>query len=423
MKELLKKIIEFILKTEARLILKKYKPKIIAISGTVGKTSTKEAIATVLSGFVNVRKSEKSYNSQWGVPLTIIDAQSGWDSPLLWTLNIIKGAKLILFKNHYPEWLILELGVGKPGDMKNVLSWVKPNIAIMTALSKTPVHVEYFKSPEEIIKEKSLLLTQLGEADTAILNEDDPLVFELKEKVKAKTVTYGFAQGSDMLASNYKMSQDGILFKIDYKGVVVPVRLNGCLGKQNVYSALAAIAVGNVLGLNFVEMEEALLKYDSPPGRVKLLEGVKKTFVIDDTYNSSPIAQRAAFEILNELPSKRKIAVLGDMLELGKLTIDEHKKAGKEVAEVADLFFAVGPRMRFAAEEARAQGMNGAKVFEFSTADEAKVALQEKLKEGDLVLVKGSQSMRMEKVVEEVMAHPELKEKLLVRREEEWKKR
>ncbi len=411
------------------MILKKYKPKIIAISGTVGKTSTKEAIAVVLSGFFNVRKSEKSYNSQWGVPLTIIDAQSGWDSPVLWALNIVKGLKLIFLKNHYPEWLILELGVGKPQDMSNVLSWVKPNIAVMTALSKMPVHVEYFKGPEEILKEKALLLTKLGESDTAILNEDDPLVFDLKQKVKGKTITYGFVEGANLRASNYKMTLEGIIFKIDYKGVIVPIKLNGCLGKQNVYSTLAALAVGGALGLNFVEMAESLSKYNSPAGRVKLLEGIKKTWIIDDTYNSSPVAQVAAMEILNELAEyaktstdkpARRIAVLGDMLELGKYTIDEHRKVGKTVAEGADLFFAVGPRMKFATEEARACGMSEKKIFEFSTSDEAKIVLQEKIKEGDLVLVKGSQGMRMEKVVEEVMAHPEDIEKLLVRQEKEW---
>lgn len=429
MKKTLKKIIESILKTEAKLVLKKYKPKIIAVSGTVGKTSTKEAIATVLSGFLNVRKSEKSYNSQWGVPLTIIGAESGWNNPIAWLLNIVKGLKLILFKNTYPEWLILELGVGKPNDMRDVLSWVKPDIAVLTALSKTPVHVEYFKNPEEILKEKALLVTRLDESGVVVLNEDDPLIFDLKEKIKAKVVTYGFIAGSNLMASNFKITQkiegeketpEGLTFKVDYKETIVPIRLNGCFGKQNVYSALAALSVGSTLGLNLVEMSESLIKYNTPPGRVKRLDGIKNTFLIDDTYNSSPVAQVAALEILNELPGKRKIAVLGDMLELGKFTVEEHRKIGKMVADITDMFFAVGPRMKFAAEEARASGMNEKKVLEFSTADEAKLELQNRMKEGDLVLIKGSQSMRMEKVVEEVMAQPELKESLLVRQEKEW---
>jgi UDP-N-acetylmuramoyl-tripeptide--D-alanyl-D-alanine ligase len=129
----------------------------------------------------------------------------------------------------------------------------------------------------------------------------------------------------------------------------------------------------------------------------------------------------AALEVLKTLPAERKIAVLGDMLELGKFTIEEHKKAGRLVKEYnIDLLFTVGPRAKFIADEARAVGFNPENIFEFSSSDEAKKPLQEKIKEGDLILVKGSQAMRMEKIIEEIMAHPELKEQLLVRQEKEW---
>jgi UDP-N-acetylmuramoyl-tripeptide--D-alanyl-D-alanine ligase len=366
------------------------------------------------------------------VPLTIIGAQSGWSSVLSWLSIIGKGLELIFLKRNYPDWIILEMGVGKPGDMKDILSFAQPDIAVLTALGEMPVHVEKFKSPDDLIKEKSLLVTKLKEGKTAILNGDDPIVFDLQEKIKAKTITYGFSAGLDMVASNFKLTfktekedlspgnPEGLTFKVDYKGKMVPVRLPDSFGRQNVYSALAALSVGSVLGLNLVEMAESLAKLQPPAGRVRLIEGIKDSYIIDDTYNSSPIALVAAIETLKELPAKRKIVVLGDMLELGKYTIEEHKKAGRLVAEVADLFFAVGPRMKFAAEEARASGMSVKKVLEYSTSNEAKLDLKEKIKEGDLLLVKGSQGMRMERVVEETMAHPELKEALLVRQEKEW---
>src|SRR3989344_1903834 len=144
MKSFFKKIITAILQAEARLILRKYKPKIAAITGTVGKTSAKDAIYTVLSGSHYVRKSQKSFNSELGVPLTIIGAASGWNNPLLWLYNIIAGLGVILLKNHYPKWLVLEVGVDQPGDMQKITSWLKPDIAVITRFSKVPVHVEFF---------------------------------------------------------------------------------------------------------------------------------------------------------------------------------------------------------------------------------------------------------------------------------------
>ena len=223
-----------------------------------------------------------------------------------------------------------------------------------------------------------------------------------------------------MRASNYYLTPEGVTFKVDYKGSIVPIRLSGVFGKQAVYATLAALGAGSAMGLNMIEMAEALSKYKSPPGRLNLLEGIKGSMILDDSYNSSPIAVEAALEVLKEMPAKRKIAALGDMLELGKYTIDEHRKVGRLVKDVADILFVVGPRSKFTSEEARIAGMSAENIFEFSTSGEAKVKIQEILQEGDLILIKGSQGMRTEKITEEIMAHPENKSELLVRQEKEW---
>lgn len=437
-KQILKKIIVFILQLEAKMILRKYKPKIAAVTGSVGKTSTKDAVALVLSNKFNVRKSEKSYNSELGVPLTVIGAKSAWNNIFQWILVLLQGIKVFLKSENpaspalpsgrpaggYPQWLVLEMGVDRPGDMKRLIKWVKPNVAILTALAETPVHVEYFKGPEELIKEKTKLIKKLSSEQYAILNGDDPAVINLKEKTKAKVITYGFSEGNDLRASNYHLTPEGINFKIDYKGNIVPIRMPNIFGEQNVYLALASIATGLSQDLNLIGMAETLSKFKSPPGRLNLIKGIKNSLILDDSYNSSPVAVAAALEVLRELSARRRIAVLGDMLELGKFTVDEHKKVGRLVKDYGiDLLFTVGPRSKFTSEEARIAGFEPDNIFEFSFSDEAKKEVQGKIEEGDLILVKGSQSMRMEKIVEEIMLHPELKEELLVRQEKEWSNR
>jgi len=429
-KKIAKNFIIFALRVEARLILRKYKPKIVAVTGTVGKTSAKDAIFAVLSGEFFVRKSEKSYNSEIGVPLAIIGGRSGWGSALRWLLVLFKGLRLILVRHDYPEWLVLEMGVDRPKDMEKLTAWIKPDAAVITMAGEVPVHIEYFERREDLLKEKAKLAKAVKEGGYAILNGDDESVFKIKEKTKANTVCYGFSEGLDIVASNYhvlfkeengRSVPEGVTFKVDYKGNIVPVRLKGVFGRQAVYTALAAFGVGGVFGLNLIEMSEALSRrYKSPPGRLKFIEGINGSFIFDDSYNSSPVAAAAALDFLEDVRAKRKIVVLGDMMELGKHTIDEHKKIGRMLKGKVDMIFTVGPRSKFSADEARAVGFNPENIFVFSNADEAKAVLRDKIKEGDLILVKGSQSTRMEKIVEEIMARPEEKGKLLVRQEKEW---
>ncbi len=433
MNSFFKKIIVSALTIEAKLVLKKYKPKIIAVTGSVGKTSTKDAIFGIISPFLSVRKSEKSFNSEIGLPLTILGLPNAWSNPLSWTLNLIRGFFNIIFPHKYPDWLVLEIGADRPNDIKNVSEWLSPDIVVITKFAKVPVHVEFFGTPEKIIEEKSYLVKALKEDGTLILNADDQDVLALSKLARKKPLTFSLADTADIRAINYEIMYSkenlgpvpsGVHFKIEHKGNTIPISLSGVLGKSHVYPIIAGLLVGEVIGLNIVKMVDVVSSLNLPPGRMKILAGEKNTTIIDDTYNSSPVAQDEALQTLNEVKTNgRKIAVLGDMMELGKYTVDEHVKAGDFVGKFASVLFTVGIRARHIAMGALDAGMDEKNIFQFEDSKTAGKMLEQMLVEGDLILVKGSQSTRMERVVEEIMANPEDKEKLLVRQDEEWRQR
>lgn len=427
MKQILKKIVVFILTLEAKLVLKKYKPKIIAVTGSVGKTFSKDAIYTVLSSYFFVRKSKKSFNSEIGVPLAILGLPNAWNSVFLWLKNIIDGLKIIVLKNHYPKWLILEVGADMPRDIKSISKWLKPDIVIMTYLPDVPAHIEFFNSIDDLIREKSYLVEALKDDGILIANNDDQkLSFIKKFTERKKVLTYGFNKGSDITASNENIIYEnnkptGITFRIDYIGNSIPIKLGGIIGKQHIYPVLSAFLVGISQNLDLLSIKEIIEKHESAQGRMRLIDGVNNSIIIDDSYNASP---KAVTEALNSLKSintnGRKIAVLGDMMELGSHSYDEHIKIGKLTAQTANMLIIVGVRAKYIAQSAIEEGMKKRDIFEFNNSKSAGYKLAEILQEGDIALVKGSQSVRMEKVVENVMAQPEKRFKLLVRQEKEW---
>lgn len=418
-----------ILETEARLVLKKYKPKVIAVTGSVGKTSTKDAIFAVIEKKLVARKSTKSFNSEIGLPLTILGCENAWSNPLLWVRNILKGFTQIVLRKHYPKWLVLEVGAGKPGDITHAVGVAAPDVVVVTRFGDVPVHVEFFKSPDELFAEKAELVKALKPSGMLVVNADDERVLALRDKTKAKSITYGLSPDAMFRATNVQIAYEegrpaGMTFKFEYDGSVFPVMMRGVLGVQPVYSALAALATGVFLKQNIVDMVGALASYQSPPGRMRVISGIKGATIIDDTYNASPVAAHAAVELLAEMKTKgKKIAVLGDMLELGKFTHEEHAKLGMEVGKFADLLLAVGPRAKYIIEGALESDMSEKNMIEFDDARAAGKYLESVLASGDIVLVKGSQGMRMERTVEEIMTDPAHAAELLVRQEDEWKVR
>jgi UDP-N-acetylmuramoyl-tripeptide--D-alanyl-D-alanine ligase len=456
MKITFKKIIASILKTESRLVLYRYKPKIIAITGSVGKTSTKDAVYAVFSKVAYVRKSEKSFNSEIGLPLTILGCPNGWNNPFTWFINILKGLWLFLWPHKYPKWLVLEVGISKPGNMQDVVSWLKTDAVIITAIGETPAHIEFFDSRKHLIEEKSQLIKTLkkparnasrsdaGGDGLLVLNADDESVLEMKEKTKNRTLTYGFKEGADVLGSSDSISYnpagvpEGVIFRVDENGTSFPVVIEGVFGRNHVYASLAALALSSGLNLNMLDAANALKNYDVPPGRMRLLKGINDSLIIDDTYNSSPFACESALKTLGEIKyGDRKIAILGDMLELGRHTFPAHKNIGRVAREnlkgEKDMLIVVGQRAKAIKEGAMVPDVgipqSGSptsgtlNILEFLDSNEAGDFLKTFVQKGDIILVKGSQGMRMERVVGAILLDQQNKNKLLVRQDSEWLKK
>jgi UDP-N-acetylmuramoyl-tripeptide--D-alanyl-D-alanine ligase len=443
MKITFKKIVTYILRIESRLVLWKYKPKVVAITGSVGKTSTKDAVYAVISGISYVRKSEKSYNSEIGLPLTILGCPNGWNNPFTWALNILKGLWLFIWPHKYPKWLVLEVGIGKPGDMHRTASWLKSDVVIITAIGETPVHIEFFDSHKHLVEEKSKLIKTLRKDGFLILNNDDEIVSEMKTKTKNRIITFGFKKDSDIKGSGdsifytEKGVPEGLIFRIDEEGNSFPVVIEGVFGRNHVYASLGALAFSSGLKFNMLDAVNKLKNYNVPPGRMRLLKGINNSLIIDDTYNSSPFACESALKTLAEVKiggfvsSKqsvggRKIAVLGDMLELGKHTEEAHKNVGivaRMVLAIDGILVVVGPRAKKIKEGAIETGMNDMNIYEFLDSQEAGEFLKTFVQKDDLILIKGSQGMRMERAVESILLDKKSKKNLLVRQDEEWKKK
>ena len=434
--QIIKKIIIAILTLESRLIIKRYKPFIIAVTGSVGKTATKDAIFCALSSCAHVRRTEKSLNSEIGLPLTIIGVPNAWKNLGGWIKNIYTGLEIIFARRSdvtYPEILVLEIGADHPGDIKNVVKWLRPDIAVITKVGDKPVHVEFFHSPQQVFEEKACLVRAIKPGGTAVIFADEPKILGLSDELKQKgidVVTFGFGEKSDIHAKNYLSLYEqintqkipvGFSFEVNVDQKIFSINVNRVIGQTFVYPILAGIAVAKVKGIGMSTVIENVSEYKAPKGRMNIIDGMNGSTLIDDTYNSSPDAVIAALETLKSLEcSGRKIAVLGDMMELGSYSAEQHRNIGKVISEFANILVTVGPRAKAIAEEAVLNGMSIDEVSSYPSSVEAGEALVNVVREGDIVLVKGSQSARMERVTKKLLKDQSLAESLLVRQEKEW---
>ena len=440
-----KAVIVTFLTIESKLILRKYKPFIVAVTGSVGKTSTKDAIYSVLKDHGRyVRKSDKSMNSETGLPLTIIGVPNAWRSMSGWLRNIVKGAGLILKKKEYPDVLVLEIGADHPNDIKKIVKWLRPDISVITQVSDTPVHVEFFPSPDDVFEEKASLATAVKDGGRLILFADNEKVLSMSDRVKnrnVKVISYGASDKAEIKGTDYQPVYSlqelptgdnlpqfsnpkvpvGFTFNLTLNGSVYPVSISGILGKTYMFPLLAAGAVGWARNIPIIDILNGLNSYMPPRGRMNILSGTNNSTIIDDSYNSSPDAVLSALGTLKGLNcSGTKIAVLGDMMELGQYSAEEHRNVGREVFGATDELITVGQRSRATADEAVKTGLPVSRVHSFDTSVEAGDYLKSIIKSGDTVLIKGSQSIRMERAVAMIMTNPETAVDTLVRQEKEW---
>jgi UDP-N-acetylmuramoyl-tripeptide--D-alanyl-D-alanine ligase len=428
-KHFLKFIVVDTLTFEARLAIAIHKPKIVAVTGNVGKTSTKDAIATVLSGSFDVRKSEKSFNSEIGIPLAVLGLSNAWNNPLMWMVNIMVGLYKVI-DSRFPEVLVLEIGADKPGDIRNVVKWLHPDIAVFTRLQRVPVHVVHFKTPEKVYEEKWQLVRGLKKGGVLVVNADDERLSSFATG-SAHKVFYGFGPKSDVKADKYGVLYatqsnvpTGIEFEVTDKDESGIVRVSYVLGRHYVYPMLAAFAVADLFRVPLATAIERLGLHEAPKGRMHPVMSDDGVLVIDDSYNASPVAVEEALNTLADIRvSGRRIAVLGDMRELGHFSKAEHQRMGIIAGKVADIVIAVGEEAKMIAYGARLPGSSVSEhIYEFIDSVSAATFVKSLVIPGDVVLVKGSQGVRMEKVSEILLGHEKSKHHL-ARQEKEWKHR
>jgi len=427
MKSFRTRFLESLLRIFATLVLKRHRPIIIGITGSVGKSSTKEAIATVLSARFRVRQSPGNFNNEIGIPLAILGAKSGGNSRLRLLLSPFRCLLTILLpRSWYPEVLILEFGVDRIGDMDYLLTFLSPTVGVLTTISTS--HFEFFKTISIVAREKGKLILSLPKNGLAVLNADEPRVMKFQDKTKANVLSYGFDKTANVRATNVAFFRDaaslpiGSSFKLEYEGKSIPVRLPNIIAEHHISAALAAAAVGIFFKMNPLEVAEALRNFQSLPGRMRLFEGVRRSLVVDDTYNASPKSLEAALKSLGSLGGVRRMVALGDMLELGDECESAHRTVAVWIKEhnIYEVFL-VGKRMLFAKEELERLGFPRDRMHWFSDPESLGVQLSAHLREGDIVLLKGSQGMRLEKAVEMVMAEPSRARELLCRQSDEWR--
>jgi UDP-N-acetylmuramyl pentapeptide synthase len=445
---LLRNVFQNLLRVLATRVVKRYKPTIIGITGSVGKTSTKDVIFDVLKRKYNVRKNEKNYNDQIGLPMTILGITPLEGPGIMPRLNLFDQLFVAIwlaygFVQKYPEILVLEMGADTPGDIAYLTSIAPPTVGVVTAVGDVPVHIQYYSSPKAVAKEKSQILKNLpAQGGLAVINYDDDMVRHMDEETKAPTITFGFGEEADVWVSgiSYFVVDDGskiggLAFKIHTystssgrKGSFIPVRIHNMVGPHQIYSLLAATVVGTHLGVNLVDMAEVFERMEFTSGRMKLLRGIHDTIIIDDSYNSSPLATHAALVSLTAFVKAvrkldrrrhRKVAILGDMSELGKYTESAHRSIGDFAGEIADVVIGVGNASIFIVEQAEKK-LGDKRVLHFATSHDAAQAVKDIIKERDVILVKGSQSQRMEFVVKVLMAEPHRAKQLLVRQTDRW---
>lgn len=416
MADLIKKIVQSILKSLAGLYIRLKKIEIIAITGSAGKTTAKMAIGQITPSN-QAYVPEGAYNTEYGVPLALFRESAPRNPRNLagWMIVIIKMIGKLFLPAPFRA-IVLEFGADKSGDITYLTSFAKPHIAIVTTV--LPVHLEGFGSVEEVAKEKSQIVRVLGKDDFAILNFDNEYVCEMAEHTEAKVRSFGRVK-ADLMYDNLRLTEKGMSFDVTWKGEKLKVHL-AVAAPQLIPSYLAALLVGLVLGNELSGLVEKLADVHTEKGRMNLLAGVRGSVIIDDSYNSNPESAKAALQVLGMFKGN-KIAVLGSMNELGDFTVEGHKQVGEMAASVADEIVTIGELAGEYLYPVVSEKLNKKFVQKFDNPYAAGEYLACRAGEGDIILFKGSQNgVFTEEAAKYVLDRPELASELLVRQGKMW---
>ncbi len=416
-RDILLKLLSF----EAKRVLKKHSPQIVAISGSSGKSSTRDAVYEVLSISGRVRKSGRIDDSF--APLcTILGIPHPGRNVFKWLALLAEGFFIPWSKKDYPRFLVLEVSALGPNSIRSLAEWLRPHVTVIASFGDVPPHIEYFDSLESLRDEKATLVASTRENGIVVLNQDDGSVAHFGKSARVPVKTFGLVL-ADVSAKNPHTEKDEAgrirrtSFEIVSENHSARVSLSDCLGTIQSYPVVAAFVVGMHFGIPFEKISEAFTHYMTPLGRMHLVSGIKDTMIIDDSSGSNPASLSESLRTLKEIThtNGRKIVVLGDMLDLGKHAAHAHTEAGKQ-ASFADIVITVGFRSRLIAEGALQAGVRELSVFQADSSEEAGKILQQILKPNDIVLIKGDKSLRMVDIVEEVMRYPERASEFLERK-------
>ena len=435
MKKIIKKILIKLLTLTARAILWQHKPYIIAVTGNLGKTTTKDSLVSGLSNLY-VRGSDKSLNTSIGIPLTIIGSDNPWNNVGKWLMVFFKAIKTF-FINDYPDYLILEVGADSMGDILSVTKWLRPQIVVITQFAPVPVHIENFDNDRELlIREKEYLA--MAAEEMLVYNGDDMDCQKIAKRVgmnndKIIRVSFGKGIHNTLVLRDIGNSYDlhSVVGTIEYDHRLYRVELKDALGVAAVLAVMPAILAS--IYINGQESEDDIVyvvedtinrlnQTIRQPGRMRPLFGVNNTLIIDDTYNSSPKAVENGLATLREInPKYRRIIVLGDMKELGDKSAEEHYRIGRLVPASGNVLITLGEQAKNIGQGAKDAGMREGWVLTCESLDEVISEIYSIMGAGDILYIKGSESMRMEKIVERLLSDEHNPKEVLVRQNKEWK--
>lgn len=381
------------LESLAQHILNTRSVQVIGITGSLGKTSTKEAVAAVLAQRYPVFKSYANYNGRLGLAITL-----GRHEP-------------------HQKLAVLELASDSVNEIRDLSAITRPAVGVVTCISSS--HLQLFGSLDRIAEEKAALVEALPPTGYAILNADDQRVRLMNSQTRAQVCTYGLQPGCDLVGSQVEVTATGTHMVVTHEGIdhacAIPF-----IGAQHAYTMLAASAVGIVYHLSWDEIVTGLLQVAPLPGRTRLLPGIHGTQILDDSYNANPDSAIAALRTAAALPANRRWFLFGDMAQLGALTAAGHRQVGEAARCLMDFLVTRGEQSRLAAEEALRNGMAPGHVHITFTNQDALRILQEQLQPGDLLLVKGSAEARMEHLTRALLAQPEQAPAVLPRQSAGW---